>query len=59
LNSKLEGAIDKIADGKNKVAINKLNAFINQVNAFVSSGKLTSQQGQDLINAVQEIIISL
>ena len=40
-------------------AINQLNAFINQVNAFVNSGKLTSQQGQDLVDAVQTIIDSL
>jgi len=59
LNSKLEGAIDKIADGKNTAAINKLNAFINQVNAFVQSGKLSAEDGQILTDAAESIIDSL
>jgi len=59
LTSKLDNAISKLDNGQTNAAINKLNSFINQVNAFVNSGKLTSQQGQDLIDAVQTIIDSL
>lgn len=59
LTSKLENAVAKIDKGKTNAASNQLNAFINQINDFVDSGKLTSQQGQDLVDAVQAIIDSL
>jgi len=59
LTSKLENAVAKIDKGKTNAAANQLNAFINQINDFVDSGKLTFQQGQDLVNAVQAIIDSL
>jgi len=59
LQSKLDNIIDKIDDGKTKPAKNQLNAFINQVQDFVDSGKLTSEEGQPLIDAAQTIIDNL
>lgn len=56
---KLENAANKIDNGNTNAAANQLNAFINQINDFVDSGKLTSQQGQDLVDAIQAIIDSL
>ena len=42
--------------GKTKTALNVLNAFTNEVDAFVKSGKLTPEEGQALLDAVNAII---
>lgn len=59
LETKLEGAIDKIEDGNTNAAVNKIGAFINQVEAMVNSGRLTEEEGQALIDAAQDIINEL
>jgi pullulanase-type alpha-1,6-glucosidase len=56
LTVKLEHAIDKLDGAQPHVALNMLNAFINQVNAFVASGVLTPEEGQSLLDAVDDII---
>ena len=56
LISKLENIIAKIDKGNIKPAINQLGAFINQVNAFIRGGVLSSEEGQPLIDAANEII---
>jgi hypothetical protein len=59
LISKLEGAIQQLDQGNLGSAVNKLEAFINEVEALVVSGKLTSGQGQPLIDAANGIITAL
>lgn len=56
---KLQGAIDKLEQGKEGAAINKLQAFVNQVKAFMNSRILDQTTGQSLIDDVQYIINSL
>ena len=56
---KLQGAIDKLEQGKEDAAINKLQAFINQVQAYMNSGILNNATGQSLIDNVRLIINSL
>jgi polyhydroxyalkanoate synthesis regulator phasin len=56
LASKLENALKSLAKGNTKAAINQLRAFITPVDAFVRSGKLTEEEGQDLIDAAQAAI---
>ena len=59
LISKLEAALEKIAQGNSTAAINQLNAFINQVTDFIDSGTLTSEEGQPLIDAAEALIAAL
>jgi len=59
LTVKLQGAIDKLHNGKLTPAVNQLNAFINQVNVFISTGELTSAQRQPLIDAALAAIDSI
>ncbi|MGI0097656.1 MAG: Ig-like domain-containing protein [Nitrosopumilaceae archaeon] len=56
---KLQGAIDKLEQGKEGAAINKLESFINQVNAYMNSRILDQATGQSLIDDVRNIINSL
>lgn len=37
-------------------SVNELQAFINQVSGFLSSGKLTPEEGQPLIDDAQLVI---
>jgi hypothetical protein len=53
---KLEGASDKLDDGKVKVAMNRLEAFVNQVHALVDDGILSFEQGQHLVDQAESII---
>ena len=59
LTSKLSSAIQSLNQGNTTSGVNKLGSFINQVNAMIHSGKLTSAEGQALIDAAQAIINSV
>lgn len=56
---KLQGAIQQLDQGNVGAAINQLRAFINEVNALVKAKKLSSADGQALIDAADEIIAAL
>ncbi len=56
LRAKLESALAAIDTGRNRPAANKLNAFVNQVDALVRSGRLSSSQGQTLVDLAQGVI---
>jgi hypothetical protein len=53
---KLSHAISKLDGGQPDVALNMLSAFINEVNAFIQGGILTPEEGQSLLDAVNDII---
>ena len=59
LITKLDGAAAKLTKDDYNAAINKLQAFINQVNGWISNGKLTSSQGQPLIDSANDLIASI
>jgi Ca2+-binding RTX toxin-like protein len=59
LISKLSGALVKFDEGNLNAAVNQIYAFINQVNAFVISERLTPAEGESLINAANQILISM
>ncbi|MFX1483722.1 MAG: hypothetical protein ACFFCP_11120, partial [Promethearchaeota archaeon] len=50
---KLEAASHLIAMGNLQGAFNKLNDFIDQVNALIRSGKLSEEEGQELIDLIE------
>jgi PKD repeat protein len=56
---KLEQTIRKLDQGKVTSAISKLQDFIVQVTDFIDGGKLTTAEGEPLIEAAQAIIDSL
>lgn len=56
---KLEGAIQKLNQGKVKVTINRFGAFINQVNSLIDDEVLTPEEGQPLIDVANAIIDQL
>jgi VCBS repeat-containing protein len=58
LISKLAGAQGQLDQGNVNAGVNKLGAFINEVKALVKSRRLTSQQGQNLIEAAEAAINS-
>ena len=53
---KLNAATKKLNTENTNAAINELNAFINQVNAYIKSEKLSSAQGQALIDDANSVI---
>lgn len=55
---KLDKGLDKLDRDQTNAAINQLNAFINQINVYVNTGKLTQQQGDQVIDLVQAAIDS-
>lgn len=55
LQSKLEAAAKLIGREAYEPAANLLMAFVNEVEALVQSGRLTTAQGQPLIDAGQEL----
>jgi Regulator of Chromosome Condensation (RCC1) repeat protein/FIMAH domain-containing protein len=59
LQTKLGAALDLVTRGNTQGAISKLNDFIKQVNSFIKTGKLTSDQGQPLIDAAKALIVEL
>ena len=48
-----------MAHGKTNGAIANLNDFMKQVSTFIKTHKLTSEQGQPLIDAARSLIIEL
>ena len=56
LISKIRAAIKSLDKDNAKAANGQLNAFINQVEAFVKKGKLTSDQGEELIKTALKAI---
>lgn len=56
LISNLDTAIKNLNAGKTKQAIAELNAFIKQIEANMKNGKLSSTQGQTLIDAASSVI---
>ena len=56
---KLEGALQKLDKGNTNAACNQLGAFINQVNALINSGRLTFEEGEQLIFAAEAVIDEL
>ena len=59
LTAKLDAAIKQMDKGHARPASNQLEAFINQVEAFIRTGKLTSAQGESLIQAARAISAAL
>lgn len=59
LVSKLNGVIDKLESGNVTPAINELEAFINEVEAFGETGKLPTEDADDLIEEAEEIVEEL
>ncbi len=55
LTAKLAGALKSLDKDKTVPAANQVLAFINQVNALVSSGRLTPEEAQPLIDAANDI----
>jgi probable HAF family extracellular repeat protein len=56
---KVDNALKKVGQGNTGPAVNMLEAFVNQVEAFMSSGLLTPEEGQGLIDLVQAAIEGL
>ena len=59
LFAKLNSALAKVASGDKAGAVSDLKSFINQVTTFVKTGRLTTAQGQPLIDAANTIISQL
>jgi sugar lactone lactonase YvrE len=59
LLTKLDGALGLLTHGNMQGAISKLGDFIKQVTSFIKTGKLTSAQGQPLIDAARALIAEL
>ena len=57
--AKLDAAIKQLERGNVATAINQLEAFVNQVNAMISSGVLSPEEGQPLIDAADAILAAL
>jgi hypothetical protein len=55
LTNKLEAAISSLEAGATRAACNQIQAFINQISGFIKARKLSSGEGQVLINAAQRI----
>lgn len=55
LRSKLNAALFAIVTDQKNVPCNKLNDFISQVQTYLNNGKLTSAQGQPLINSAAHV----
>ncbi len=53
---KLNAAKKNIDHKSTQAATNKLNAFINEVNADIKTGKLSSTDGQTLIDEANAVI---
>jgi alpha-tubulin suppressor-like RCC1 family protein len=59
LIAKLDAALEKLGQGNTNAAINLLQAFINQVNGLVAGQKLSSTEGQPLIDSALQVIYIL
>ena len=56
LIAKLEAAVQSLEKENVEAAIGQLQAFINAIEAAIQSGALTPEEGQPLIDAVQDLI---
>jgi len=59
LQTKLSAAKDLLTRGNTQGAISKLGDFVKQVTSLIKTGKLTSAQGQPLIDAAQALMAEL
>ncbi len=59
LTAKLGAAIQQLDQGHVAPAINQLESFVNQVSAMMSSGVLSADEGEPLLDAANAIITSL
>ena len=59
LISKLDAAEKRLNNENRKAATNQLNAFVNEVKADVKTGKLSSINGQPLIDEAKTVINSI
>ena len=57
LISKINDALKSIEKGNTNAASGQLNAFINQIEAFMDNGKISTEQGQQLIDRAENGII--
>lgn len=53
---KLQHAVEKAEGNQINVATNMLNSFINNINAYINSGAISEENGDGLIQDVQDII---
>jgi FIMAH domain-containing protein len=59
LLTKLDAALALLTNGNTQGAVSKLKDFVKQVSSFIKTGKLTSAQGQPLIDGAQALIVEL
>jgi hypothetical protein len=59
LSSILEVALGKIEEDNTSTATNQLNAAIKKIKAWMKSGKISSEDGQALIDAINNILAAL
>jgi probable HAF family extracellular repeat protein/YD repeat-containing protein len=59
LIAKLQAALAYLKQGQTQLAIDSVNAFANQVSVFVKTGKLTTDQGQPLIDGAATVVQQL
>jgi polyhydroxyalkanoate synthesis regulator phasin len=59
LMAKLRSALQQMERANATAASNQLRAFINQVRALVQSGRLSSTQGQQLIDTANVILAQM
>ena len=55
----LTNAINSFESENNNAAIGQLNAFINQIEKYIQQGKISSEDGQELIQTVELLLESL
>src|SRR5881628_2213888 len=53
---KLQGALEKLADGEIAPAMNKLGAFINQIEAFRDGGILSDGRSASLLEIARDVV---
>src|SRR2546428_1898678 len=53
---KLQGALEKLADGETAPAMNKLGAFINQIDAFRDGGILSDGRSASLLEIARDVV---
>ena len=59
LRAQLDAAKKQYDKGNINPTVNQLKIFINQVNSYINSGVLTSEEGQPLIAAANNLIASV
>ena len=55
----LQNALDKIDSENTNAATGLLNAFLKQIEKFIDEGKLSSEDGQELILSIENLIDAL